>query len=230
MSPMRRALLALPLLALARAPRAQGLAGIPAADQVSALRGALAQGAEAAVATLGTANGFWNNPKVRIPLPDPLERLRGPARLAGLSGQFDELHQSINRAAEAAVPEARALLAAAIRNLSVKDAQRILTGGPTAATDHFQRVTRADLFKRFLPIVSGVVEKVGLAHRYNALVERVAALGLVDRDKTQIQNYVTERALDALFLMVAEEERRIRADPVGAASDVVRRVFGVLGR
>ena len=107
------------LLCLPASGRAQGLASISAADQVGALRAALSEGASTAVSLLGTADGFWNNPQVKIPLPDTLERLRRPARLLGMGGQFDELHQSINRAAEAAVPQSISLLQSAIKAMSV---------------------------------------------------------------------------------------------------------------
>ena len=210
--------------------RAQGLAGISGADQVGALRAALSQGASTAVSLLGTANGFWNNPQVKIPLPDTLERLRSPARLLGMSGQFDELHQSINKAAEAAVPQSISLLQSAIKSMSVQDAQGILTGGQTAATDYFRKATSGELFNRFLPVVGKATEKVGLAQQYNQLAERGASLGVVDAKQAKLEPYVTNKALDGLYFMIGEEEKKIRANPVGAATDVARRVFGAVGR
>ncbi len=218
------------LSCLPAAGRAQGLAGISGADQVGALRAALSQGASTAVSLLGAANGFWNNPQVKIPLPDTLERLRSPARLLGMGGQFDELHQSINRAAEAAVPQSISLLQSAIKSMSVQDAQGILTGGPTAATDHFRKVTSGELFNRFLPVVAKATEKVGLAQQYNQIAERGASLGIVDAKQAKLEPYVTNKALDGLYFMIGEEEKKIRANPVGAASDIVRRVFGTIGR
>ena len=218
------------LLCLPASVRAQGLAGISGADQVGALRAALSQGASTAVSLLGTANGFWNNPQVKIPLPDTLERLRSPARLLGMGGQFDELHQSINRAAEAAVPQSLSLLQSAIKSMSVQDAQGILTGGQTAATDYFRKVTSGELFNRFLPVVGKATEKVGLAQQYNAIAERGASLGVVDAKQAKLEPYVTNKALDGLYFMVGEEEKKIRANPVGAATDVARRVFGAIGR
>jgi len=218
-------LLCLPVLA-----RAQSLAGISGFDQVSALKSALSQGASAAVSMLGTANGFWNNPQVKIPLPDTLERLRTPARFLGMSPQFDELHLSVNRAAEAAVPQSIELLQSSIKTMTVQDARGILTGGQTAATDYFRKVTSGELFNRFLPIVTRSTEKVGLAQQYNALAERGASLGVVDAKQAKLEPYVTNKALDGLYFMVGEEEKKIRANPVGAATDVARRVFGAIGR
>lgn len=222
---MSAGLLCFPALA-----RAQSLAGISGLDQVSALKSALGQGASAAVSVLGNANGFWSNPQVKIPLPDTLERLRTPARFLGMSQQFDELHLSINRAAEAAMPQSIELLQSAIKTMTVQDAQGILTGGQTAATDYFRKVTSGELFNRFLPIVSRSTEKVGLAQQYNALAERGASLGVVDAKQAKLEPYVTNRALDGLYFMIGEEEKKIRADPVGAATDVARRVFRAIGR
>ena len=218
------------LLCVPASVRAQGLAAFSGADQVGALRAALSQGASSAVSLLGTANGFWNNPQVKIPLPDTLERLRSPARLLGMGGQFDELHQSINRAAEAAVPQSMSLLQSAIKSMSVQDAQGILTGGQTAATDYFRKVTSGELFNRFLPVVTKATEKVGLAQQYNAIAERGSSLGVVDAKQAKLEPFVTNKALDGLYLMIGEEEKKIRANPVGAATDVARRVFGAIGR
>ena len=212
------------LLCLPARARAQALAAISGADQVGALRAALGQGASSAVSLLGAANGFWNNPQVKIPLPNTLERLRSPG------GQFDELHQSINRAAEAAVPQSISLLQSAIKAMSVQDAQGILTGGQTAATDYFRKVTSGELFNRFLPVVTKATEKVGLAQQYNAIAERGSSFGLVDAKQAKLEPYVTNKALDGLYLMIGEEEKKIRANPAGAATDVARRVFGAVGR
>jgi len=210
--------------------RAQSLAGISSIDQVSALKSALGQGATSAVSLLGAANGFWNNPQVKIPLPDSLERLRSPARLLGMGRQFDELHLSINRAAETAVPESLSLLQSSIKTMTVRDAQGILTGGQTAATDYFRKATSGELFNRFLPIVTKSTEKVGLAQQYNAIAERGASLGVVDARQAKLEPFVTNKALDGLYFMIGEEEKKIRANPVGAASDVTRRVFDALRR
>ncbi|MFN7753323.1 MAG: DUF4197 domain-containing protein [Pseudomonadota bacterium] len=210
--------------------RAQALSAISGGDQAGALRAALEQGARQAVETLGRADGFWSNSRVRIPLPDALERLRSPARLMGMGGQFDALQLSMNRAAEQAVPQAMSLLQSAIRSMSVQDAQAILTGGPTAATEFFRTSSSAGLEKVFLPVVTQATEKVGLAQQYNALAERGASIGVVDAKQARLEPWVTRRALDGLFLMIGEEERKIRANPAGAATDLARRVFGAAAR
>jgi hypothetical protein len=206
---------------------AQGLSSISNQEASIGLKDALTQGAGKAVELLGRHDGFLGNPKVKIPLPDALRQIEGGLRLMGMKRQADELVVSMNRAAESAVPEAKTLLVDAVRNMSVQDAKGILTGGDTAATEYFRRATSAQLTKRFLPIVSAWTSKVGLAEQYNSLVDRGASLGLMRKDE-HIENYVTRKALDGLYLMIAEQERAIRQNPVGAATSAAKKVFGLL--
>jgi hypothetical protein len=149
-------------------------------------------------------------------------------RAVGMRRQADELVLTMNRAAEAAVPEAKQLLVDAVKKMSVQDAKGILTGGDTAATEYFKRTTQADLTKRFLPIVKKATEKVGLAQQYNALAAQGAALGLVRDDQATVESYVTKKALDGLYLMIGEQEKAFRQNPLGASSDIVKKVFGTL--
>ena len=198
------------------------------ADAVSGLKQALADGSAAAVAQLGRENGFLGNAKVKIPLPPTLQRVEGALRFAGMKEQADELVTSMNRAAEAAVPEAKGLLADAIKKMTVQDAKGILEGGDTAATDYFRRTTQAQLSQRFLPIVKKATDRVGLATQYNNLAGRATQFGLVSKEQATIESYVTAKALDGLYLMIAEQEKAFRQNPVGATSDIVRKVFGLL--
>jgi len=142
--------------------------------------------------------------------------------------QADELIVTLNRAAEAAVPEARSLFLDAVKKMSVQDAKGILSGGDTAATDYFRRTTQDPLRQRFLPIVRKATSRVELAQRYNAYAETAAAFGLVRKEDANLDGYVTQKALDGLFFMVGEEEKKIRKDPVGSASAIIRKVFGSL--
>jgi hypothetical protein len=126
------------------------------------------------------------------------------------------------------VPEAKTLLVDAVKKMSVQDAKGILTGGDTAATDYFRRATQSQLTQRFLPIVKKATARVGLAEQYNSLAGQGAQLGLIKKDQANIETYVTQKALDGLYLMIAEQEKSFRHDPAGAASDIVRKVFGAL--
>jgi len=206
------------------------LGSLSNADAVSGLKDALTQGSTAAVAKLGVENGFLGNDKVRIPLPDALKRVEGGLRLLGMQKQADELVTAMNRAAEQAVPEAKALLVGAIKSMSVQDAKGILTGGDTAATEYFRKTTSSPLAAKFLPVVTKATAKVGLAEKYNKLAGKGAQLGLVDAKQAKIENYVTQKTLDGLFLMIAEQEKAIRKDPVGSATGMAKKVFGLLGK
>ena len=204
------------------------IADLSNAEAVRGLKQALNDGSAAAVARLGVENGYYANPNVKIPLPPSLQQVERGLRAFGMRRQADELVLTMNRAAEAAVPEAKQLLVDAVKTMSVQDAKGILGGGDTAATDYFQRSTRSQLGRRFLPIVKQATDRVGLAQQYNALAGQGVALGLVKEDQGSIESYVTQKALDGLYFMIGEQEKAFRQDPVGATSDIVRRVFGAL--
>ena len=197
-------------------------------DAVAGLKAALEKGTQAAVASLGRADGFLGNDKVKIPLPDSLTRAEALMRRLGMGKYADELVVTMNRAAEAAVPQARQLFVDSVRKMSVQDAKGILTGGDTAATEYFRRTTRDPLHARFLPIVKKATAKVGLAQKYNEYAGRGAELGLVKKEQANLDEYVTQKALDGLYVMVGEEEKKIRQDPVKAATGIARKVFEAL--
>ncbi len=197
-------------------------------EALAGLKAALEKGSQAAVASLGRPDGFLGNPKVKIPLPDSLKRAESLMRRVGMGRHADELVLTMNRAAEAAVPEARKLFVDAVRRMTVADAKAVLTGGDTAGTEYFRRATREPLHGRFLPIVKQATRKVGLAKKYNAYAERGVQFGLVKKEHANLDEYVTERALEGLFLVVAEEERRIRKNPVAAGTRIIKKVFGAL--
>ncbi|HSC95393.1 MAG TPA: DUF4197 domain-containing protein [Burkholderiales bacterium] len=207
---------------------AAGLDDITHAEAARGLRQALTDGSLAAVAKLGVENGFFGNPRVKIPLPPSLQRVERGLRAFGMRREADELVLAMNRAAEAAVPEARQLLTDAARKMSVQDAKGILSGGDTSATDYFRRATRTQLTQRFLPIVKDATDQVGLAQQYNSLAGQAAAFGLVEASEASVERYVTEKALDGLYYMIGEQEKAFRRDPVGSTSAIVRKVFGAL--
>ncbi|MEO7773378.1 MAG: DUF4197 domain-containing protein [Steroidobacteraceae bacterium] len=199
-------------------------------DQTTALRAALTQGAQAAVAKLGVTDGFLGNPKVKIALPGKLAKSEKMLRNFGLGPQIDSLTTTMNRAAEAAVPEARVLLVDAVKQMSVQDVAGILNGGPDSATQYFRGKTSESLTARFLPIVRTQTAKLDLASRYNAVAGKAAAFGLVDAKDSSVENYVTQKALEGLFTMIAEEEAAIRANPLGQASKLLQKVFSAAGQ
>jgi Protein of unknown function (DUF4197) len=221
---MRRILSGLALLVIS-AHAGAGLEDITHTEAARALRQALNEGSLAAVAKLGVENGFFGNSRVRIPLPPSLQRVERGLRAFGMKREADELVLAMNRAAEAAVPEAKQLLTDAVRRMTVQDAKKILNGGDTAATEYFKRATESQLTQRFLPVVKKATDRVDLAQKYNAVAGQGLALGLIEEEEASIERYVTGKALDGLYFMIGEQEKAFRRDPVRASSDIVRKVF-----
>ena len=212
----------------ASAALALSLGDLSNQEASSGLKAALEKGSEAAVAKLGVPNGFLNNDKVKIGLPGVLEQARPLLQMSGQGQKLDELVVAMNHAAEAAVPMARPLLLNAVKTMSVTDAKNILTGGETSVTDFFRQKTAAPLGVKFLPIVKNITDRAGLSAKYNATMGQVAKMGVVPQEQATVENYVTRRALDGLFLMIGEEEKAIRQDPLGSGSKIIGKVFGVL--
>ena len=157
-----------------------------------------------------------------------MQRAEKLMRRFGMGSHADEFIVAMNRAAEAAVPEARALFIESVRSMTVRDAKAILQGGDTAGTEYFRRSTEAPLRERFRPIVQQATRKVALARYYESYAETGAALGVVSRQDADLDEYVTRKALDALFVVLAAEERKLRANPAGAGSALMRKVFSAL--
>jgi hypothetical protein len=208
---------------------AAGVADLSNRDAVSGLKQALVGGARAAVARLGVEDGFFRNDRVKIPLPPSLRSVEAVMRSIGMGRQADELVLRMNRAAEAAVPQASKLLVDAAIKMSVKDAKGILTGGDDAATRYFRRSASEPLAKSFRPIVEKAMARVKLAEKYNEIAASGARFGLVKEENANLDDYITRKALDGLFVTIADEEKKIRKDPAEAASAIVRKVFGALG-
>lgn len=217
-------------LALGTAVDAQGrsIAELSNSEASQGLKTALERGAVAAVGLLGRPDGFLGNPKVRIPLPGFLADAAKFLRAVGRGKQVEELEVAMNRAAEAAVPLARELLVNAVKSMSVVDAKNILMGGDTSVTDFFAEKTRAPLATRFLPTVTRATRKVGLADKYNRVAGKAAVAGLVRKEDASIEQYVTRKSLDGLYLVIGEEEKKIRQDPAGSGSAILHKVFGAL--
>lgn len=220
--------LALFSLLLATSSHALDLSSLSDKDASGGLKDALIQGVGSAVGKLGAADGFLGNPKVKIPLPDSLKKIEKGMKMFGMGKQSDELITRMNRAAEAAVPEAKALMVDSVKSMSLADAKAILTGGEDSATQYFKKTTSGPLAEKFLPIVKNATSKVQLAEQYNKYAEMGAKFGVVKKDQANLEQYVTNKALDGLFVMIAEEEKNIRKNPLGAGTDLAKKVFGLL--
>lgn len=218
------------VLGLAMPALAAGVDDLSNKDAAAGLKEALTRGAEAAVGQLGKADGFMGDARVKIPLPESARAAEKMMRTFGMKKQADELIATMNRAAEMAVVEAKPILVSAVKTMSIADGRAILTGGDDAATQYFRRTTSETIAARFLPIVKQSTAKVDLAGQYNRYAGQAAKLGLLDEKDADLDSYVTQKAMDGLFLMIAEQEKAIRKDPIGSGSSLLKKVFGAVGQ
>lgn len=225
-----RKFLVLATLLVAGMAHALSLDQLSSSDTAGGLKEALTQGAGKAVELLGAKDGFLGNSKVKIGLPGHLDKAAKTMRKLGMGGTIDELETAMNRAAEAAVPEAKALLVESIKSMSVDDAKGILTGGDNAATEYFKRSTAEPLREKFKPIVQQAMAKVKVAEAFDNFAGKAATFGVIKKEDAQLDHYVTGKALDGLYKMIAEEEKAIRGNPIGAAGNLAKKVFGALGK
>jgi hypothetical protein len=199
-------------------------------EVANALREALGQGAQQAVARLGREGGFLKDRSVRIPMPASLQKVERTLRLLKQDRLADEFVATLNRAAEQAVPEAASVLSDSVRQLSVADAHQILTATNNAATAYFRRTSEAQLHERFLPIVREATEQAGVTAAYKRMTQSVNVEGLSLTsflgESADLDGYVTRKTLDGLFLKISEEEQRIRSNPVARTSALLQKVFG----
>ena len=208
--------------------QAGALDAISTGDASAGVKEALNKGADYAVASLGKNGGFLGNDKVKIPLPEYLQKAESALRMFGMGKQADQLVETMNHAAENAVAVAKPVLVESIRKMSVQDAKGILTGGEDSVTQYFKRTSSDQLTARFMPIVKAETRKLDLAEQYNQLAGKAASAGLVDKKSTDLDSYVTQKAMDGLFLMIAEEEKKIRSNPLAAGSELLKSVFGAI--
>jgi len=211
--------------------RLAGKAASPATLDVDTvargLKEALSKGAARAVDQLGRRDGYFGNRWVRIPMPEHLERLDKTLRRLGQERYADEFIVSMNRAAEAAAPQAADMLKSAIRAMTVRDALDILNGPQDAATQYFRRHADAGLRQRFRPVVTQATAKAGVTRAYKRMVAQSGVMQpWVDPARYDLDDYVTRKALDGLYYMIAQEEARIRRDPVARTTELLRTVFG----
>lgn len=193
---------------------------------VQGLREALAKGTKNAVLQLGKTDGYWSNPQFRIPLPKAINQVDQLLRIGGYGPRLDELHLSFNRAAEKAVPVAADVFSQAVQTLTLQDARNILQGPPDAATRYFRQASGATLATQFKPLVAGVTAKAGLVQQYEKLRSSAGPLASLAGARMDVNDYVTHKALDGLFLRVAEEEMAIRSNPAARSSQILKNVFG----
>ncbi len=203
------------------------ISGLSDGEIVNGLKEALSKGTRSAVNNLGRYDGFFKNPRVKIPMPESLEKVEKTLRKFGQDKTADEFIMSMNRAAEQAVPEAASIFSDAIRSMSFSDAKGILQGPDDAATQYFRRSSNSRLTDKMLPIVKKSTNAVGITAKYKNMVDRLGPVsGLVDTKSLDIDQYVTDKALDGLFKLLADEEKLIRNDPAARTTALLKKVFG----
>jgi hypothetical protein len=203
-----------------------GVGTSPDAKIGAALKQALQVGTENAVKLTGRPDGYFSNKAIKILMPDRLRTVEKGLRTVGYGGEVDKLVLSMNRAAERAAPEAKKIFWDAIGKMTIDDAQRILNGTPTAATDYFKDKTSASLTLTFRPIVDRAMDEVGTTRQYNELLSQAKAIPFLKTGSYDLDRYVVGKALDGLFRVVGDEERKIRSDPAARVTALMKEVFG----
>lgn len=204
----------------------QSSSGLSESRAAAGLKEALRVGTEQAVLRTGNQDGYFGNPLIKILLPGSIQALEPGLRLAGFGPQIDELVLSMNRAAEQAAPRAREIFVDALSSMTIDDALNILHGGDTSATDFFKRKASTSLYTAFRPVVDTAMRRVGTVQKYSDVVSGVQKLPFMQADTLDVGHYVTDKALEGLFLIVAEEERNIRQHPAARVTDLLQEVFG----
>lgn len=206
-----------------------GDSSISTDEMIQGLKEALTIGTQNAVATVSKADGYYNNPDIKIPLPEEIEKAGKYLRLAGYGPKIDEFEQSMNRAAEQAAPEAKQIFLGAVKEMKIQDAQKILDGPDNAATSYFKDKTYTRLQEIFKPIVTDTMGQVGVTRQFQDINNKLSSIPLADKASVDLDQYVTDKSLDGLFFMLAEEEKKIRHDPASRVTDILKKVFGGQG-
>lgn len=192
----------------------------------SGLKEALQVGSENAVGLTGRPDGYFGNEAIRILMPEPLRKLERGLRILGYDQQVDEFVLSMNRAAERAAPAAKQIFWDAIGEMTFDDAEKIMTAGGTAATDYLKSTTSGKLVAAFQPVVEQAMQEVGVTRQYSELVGYAKEIPFVKSETVDINRYVVQRALDGLFQVLGEQERKIRTDPAAQVTSLLKEVFG----
>ena len=198
-------------------------------EMIQGLKEALEIGTQNAVATVSKADGFYKNSDIKIPLPEEIEKAGKYLQFAGYGSEVDEFEQSMNRAAEQAAPEAKQIFLGAVKEMKIEDAKKTMDGPDNAATSFFKDKTYARLQKIFKPIVEDTMGQVGVTRQFQDINNKLSSIPLANKASVDLDQYVTDKSLDGLFFMVAEEEKKIRQDPAARVTDILKKVFGGQG-
>jgi hypothetical protein len=207
-------------------PKGPAAGGLDDPTIASGLKEALSIGTKNAIRSVSNPDGYLGNEAIRILLPDKVQKAAEFLSRLGYQQEVDEFIRSMNRAAEKAAPRAAAHFSDALRAMTIDDVRKILSGGDTAATDYFQSKTSRKLYEDFKPSIAESMNQVGVARSYNALLGRIPVVSFAKPESVDLDHHITSKALDGLFWMVGQEERKIRTNPVARTTDLLRKVFG----
>ncbi len=192
----------------------------------SGLKEALSIGTEKAVNNVSQVNGYFGNQLIKILMPDKIQKVAGVLRKVGYQKEVDDFILSMNRAAEKAAPKAKSFFVDAIKKMTFDDAKGILNGGDTSATDFFKEKTHDKIYNAFKPIISSSMDEVGVTHSYKEMMGKYESIPFMSKESVDLDHYVTTKAMDGLFYMVGQEEKKIRTDPAARVTDLLKSVFG----
>jgi RNA binding exosome subunit len=193
---------------------------------ISGLKEALSIGTDKAVKEVSKIDGYMGNEAIKILMPENIQKVADVLRKVGYQKPVDDFILSMNRAAEKAAPKAAAYFVDSVKGMTIEDAKKILNGSDTAATDFFKSKTYDKLFGDFKPAVSSSMNEVGVTRSYKEMMGKYTSIPFMKAESLDVDNYVTTKALDGLFYMVAREEKKIRTDPGARVTDLLKKVFG----
>lgn len=200
--------------------------GLTEKDAADGIKEALVNGTGESVKVVSVLNGYWGNPEIKIPFPSEAKEMESKLRAIGMAKKVDEFNESMNRAAEKAASEAKPIFIAAIKGMTVRDAINIVKGADNAATMYLKNTTSPELIGKFQPIIKTSLDNVNATRYWSDLITIYNKIPLVKRMNPNLSEYVTQRAIDGLFIMIAKEEIKIRKDPMARTSELLKKVFG----
>jgi hypothetical protein len=200
--------------------------GLTEKDAADGIREALVNGTGESVKVVSVLNGYWGNAEIRIPFPPDAQEMESKLRTMGMGGKIDEFNESMNRAAEKAATEAKPIFVTAIKEMTVRDAINIVKGESNAATVYLKNTTSPQLIGKFQPVIKTSLDNVNATKYWNDLITIYNKIPLVKKMNPNLSEYVTQKAINGLFIMIAKEELKIRKDPMARTSDLLKRVFG----
>jgi hypothetical protein len=200
--------------------------GLTEKDATDGIKEALVNGTGESVKQVSVLNGYWGNPEIKIPFPSEAKEMESKLRTIGMGKKVDEFNESMNRAAEKAANEAKPVFIAAIKGMTVRDAINIVKGSDNAATMYLKNNTSPELITKFQPIIKTSLDNVNATRYWTDLITTYNKIPLVKKINPDLNEYVTQKAIDGLFIMIAKEELKIRKDPMARTSDLLKKVFG----